>query len=70
MRSGSVSLFAQVSLDTLGGINHFWHHAFYLRMMPDHYAHPSALVMASGVAEILGEPRFSFRGHDVLPHSE
>lgn len=36
------------------GINHFLHAEFYRRIMPDHYAHPNALVGLSGVAEIAG----------------
>ena len=35
-------------------MNHFWHRSFYLRIMPDHYSHPDALVRISGAAEILG----------------
>ena len=54
MRLYRVSLIAQASLYVLGGINHFWHTGFYVHIMPDHYAHPEALVLASGVAEILG----------------
>ncbi|MGA2251877.1 DoxX family protein [Terracidiphilus sp.] len=41
-------------LYVLGGINHFWHTGFYVHIMPDHYAHPEALVLASGAAEIFG----------------
>ena len=54
MRLYRVSLIAQASLYVLGGINHFWHTGFYVHIMPAHYAHPEALVLASGVAEILG----------------
>jgi uncharacterized membrane protein len=54
MRLNRVSLVAQASLYILGGINHFWHPAFYVHIMPDHYAHPKTLVLLSGVAEILG----------------
>ncbi len=36
------------------GINHFWHSGMEVRLMPTHYAHPYALVIVSGVAEILG----------------
>jgi uncharacterized membrane protein len=54
MRLLTASLLAQASLYVLGGINHFWHPAFYVHIMPDHSAHPEALVRASGVAEILG----------------
>jgi uncharacterized membrane protein len=54
MRLYHVSLIAQASLYVLGGINHFGHTGFYVHIMPDHYAHPEALVLASGAAEILG----------------
>jgi uncharacterized membrane protein len=54
MRLYHVSLIAQALLYVLGGINHFWHTGFYVHIMPDHYAHPEALVLASGAAEILG----------------
>jgi uncharacterized membrane protein len=54
MRLYHVSLIAQALLYVLGGINHFWHVGFYVHIMPDHYAHPEALVLASGAAEIFG----------------
>ena len=54
MNLSRASLIAQASLYFLGGINHFWHPGFYVHIMPDHYAHPEALVCASGAAEILG----------------
>jgi uncharacterized membrane protein len=54
MRLDRMSLIAQASLYMLGGINHFWHPGFYVHIMPDHYAHPAALVRISGAAEILG----------------
>jgi uncharacterized membrane protein len=54
MRLYHVSLIAQALLYVLGGINHFWHTGFYVHIMPDHYAHPEALVLVSGAAEILG----------------
>jgi uncharacterized membrane protein len=54
MNLSRASLIAQASLYFLGGINHFWHPGFYVHIMPDHYAHPEALVGASGAAEILG----------------
>ena len=54
MRLYHVSLIAQALLYVLGGINHFWHTGFYVHIMPDHYAHPGPLVLASGAAEILG----------------
>ncbi|MGC2300433.1 MAG: DoxX family protein, partial [Acidobacteriaceae bacterium] len=49
-----VGLIAQALFYVASGINHFRHQHFYLHIMPDHYAHPLALVRASGVAEILG----------------
>ncbi len=48
------SLIVQALFYVASGINHFWHEAFYLHIMPEHYAHPLALVKLSGVAEILG----------------
>jgi len=54
MRRNRLSLVAQAALYVLSGINHFWHPAPYLQIMPDHYAHPASLVYASGAAEILG----------------
>jgi uncharacterized membrane protein len=54
MNLRQASLIAQASLYVLGGVNHFWHPKFYVHIVPDHYAHPAALVRASGVAEILG----------------
>jgi uncharacterized membrane protein len=47
-------LIAQALFYVGSGINHFWHETFYLHIMPDHYAHPRALVELSGVVEILG----------------
>jgi uncharacterized membrane protein len=47
-------LIAQSLLYVGSGINHFVHAGFYLKIMPDHYAHPGALVQLSGVFEILG----------------
>jgi uncharacterized membrane protein len=49
-----VGLIAQSLLYVGSGINHFAHADFYLKIMPDHYAHPDALVQLSGVFEILG----------------
>jgi uncharacterized membrane protein len=54
MRLSSASLVAQASVYVLSGINHFWRPGFYLHIMPDHYAHPGALIGVSGAAEILG----------------
>ncbi|HEX4310245.1 MAG TPA: DoxX family protein [Acidobacteriaceae bacterium] len=45
---------AQSLLYAASGVNHFWHESFYTHIMPDHYAHPAALVKLSGMAEILG----------------
>ncbi len=49
-----VGLIVQSLFYVASGVNHFRHEAFYLRIMPDHYAHPLPLVQLSGVAEILG----------------
>lgn len=54
MRLASIGLFVQVLFYIASGVNHFWHSPFYLRIMPDHYAHPNFWVQGSGVAEILG----------------
>jgi uncharacterized membrane protein len=35
------------------GINNFWHSAMVVGLMPRYYAHPYALVLVFGVAEIL-----------------
>jgi uncharacterized membrane protein len=48
------SVIAQSIFYSASGINHFWHENFYLRIMPDHDAHPLTLVRLSGLAEILG----------------
>lgn len=54
MRLARISLLAQAIFYAAAGINHFWHTDFYVRIMPDHYSDPVALVKLSGVAEILG----------------
>lgn len=54
MRFAKASLIAQSLFYVFAGINHFWHPRFYVHIMPEHYAHPEALVCLSGVAEILG----------------
>lgn len=61
-RADRISLVAQSLFYIGAGINHFWHQDFYCRIMPDHYAHPMALVRLSGAAEILG-------GLGLLPRS-
>lgn len=57
LRSGiwpGCSIFLQ-SLVYLGsGVNHFVNRGGYRQIMPDHYAHPEALVLLTGGAEILG----------------
>lgn len=35
------------------GVNHFWHLAFYVKIMPDYIPYHVAMVYISGVAEIL-----------------
>lgn len=47
-------LIAQALFYIAQGINHFWHSGVEIRLMPTHYPHPYALVLISGVAEILG----------------
>jgi uncharacterized membrane protein len=49
-----VGLVAQSLLYVAAGINHFWHSATYVAIMPSHYSHPLGLVQISGAAEILG----------------
>jgi uncharacterized membrane protein len=49
-----ISLIAQSLFYVASGINHLWHPALYLQIMPDHYSHPATLVLLSGEAEILG----------------
>jgi uncharacterized membrane protein len=39
---------------TAAGINHFWHSATYVAIMPPHYSNPLLLVQISGAAEIVG----------------
>jgi len=53
-RAARIGLVAQSLFYVGAGINHFWHQDVYCRIMPDHYAHPLALVRLSGAAEILG----------------
>ena len=53
-RAYRAGLLAQSLLYAASGVNHFWHASFYEHIMPDHYAHPAALVKLTGVAEILG----------------
>jgi uncharacterized membrane protein len=38
----------------VAGANHFWHPAFYQRIIPTHFPGPSALVWISGFFEMLG----------------
>ena len=49
-----VGLLVQAVLYIGQGINHFWHSATMVGLMPTHYAHPYPLVLISGAAEILG----------------
>jgi len=57
-RKRSIPSYATLVVQSLfyvaSGINHFWHENFYLHIMPDHYAHPLAVVKPSGVGEIPG----------------
>jgi uncharacterized membrane protein len=49
-----IGLIVQALFYIAQGMNHFWHSGIEVRLMPDHYTHPYALVLISGVAEILG----------------
>ncbi|SDF63212.1 DoxX family protein [Terriglobus roseus] len=49
-----IGLVTQALLYVAAGMNHFWHTAMYVAIMPPHYAHPVGLVQISGVAEVLG----------------
>ncbi len=49
-----VGLVTQAIFYVAAGINHFWHTAMYVAIMPPHYAHPVGLVQISGAAEVLG----------------
>ncbi len=49
-----IGLWTQSLLYLAGGINHFAHKGVYLRIMPDHYSHPGALIGFSGAAEVAG----------------
>lgn len=49
-----VGLVTQAIFYVVAGINHFWHTAMYVAIMPPHYAHPVGLVQISGAAEVLG----------------
>lgn len=49
-----VGLVMQAIFYVVAGVNHFWHTAMYVSIMPPHYTHPVGLVQLSGVAEILG----------------
>lgn len=53
-RLRSWGLVIQALIYILLGVNHFWHTAFYVSIMPTHYLHPRALVLISGAAEISG----------------
>ena len=47
-----IGLYAQSLLYTVAGINHLWHPATYLAIMPPHYTRPAFWVAATGIAEI------------------
>ena len=49
-----MGLVTQAIFYVAAGINHFWHTAMYVAIMPPHYTHPVELVQISGVAEVLG----------------
>ncbi len=52
-KKGSVSLGLMAALYIGGGINHLWHPAFYLQIMPHWLPYHEALVWWSGIAEIV-----------------
>ncbi len=54
MRLARIGLLAQTLFYVASGVNHFWHPAFYIGIMPDHYFQPATMVQVSGAAEILG----------------
>jgi uncharacterized membrane protein len=49
-----VGLAVQSLFYVAAGINHSWHSATYVAIMPPHYSNPLLLVQISGVAEIVG----------------
>ena len=50
----SAGLWVMGVLYVVAGINHFWHPAMYLAIMPPYIPWPAAMVEITGVAEILG----------------
>ncbi len=48
----TLSRYLLAALFIAAGLNHFWHTAFYVAMMPPYLPAPLALVYLSGVAEI------------------
>jgi len=49
-----MGLMTQALFYVAAGLNHFWHTAMYVAIMPPHYVHPVGLVQISGIAEVLG----------------
>ncbi len=50
--SSSLSLIAMAMLYIVAGINHFWHPATYIHIMPDYFPTKSGLNILAGIAEI------------------
>jgi uncharacterized membrane protein len=48
----SLSLIAMALLYIVAGINHFWHPATYIRIIPDYFPAKDVLNLLAGVAEI------------------
>lgn len=47
-----LSLYAQVIIYTLAGINHFWHPQFYTEVLPSYVPYGHEVVYISGAVEI------------------
>lgn len=48
-----ISLYAMIVFYIAAGINHFWHQELYLQIMPSCLPRPEAIVILSGICEIL-----------------
>lgn len=53
MSTYHVSLYVMAGLYLLAGINHFWHPKIYLRIMPAYIPYHKAMVVISGIAQVL-----------------
>lgn len=54
MKLNRLSLAVQSVFYIAAGINHFWHPASYVRIMPPYFPVPALLVAISGACELLG----------------